>query len=139
MNQTPDYYAILGVSPTSETIVIQAAYRALMRRYHPDTNSAPSAAARAQAINAAYAVLSDPTKRKQYDESRRSNDAKKAGAKNPPPPPPPPPPPKSAPTGKTDPVPSGNGPVAWKAAAGLAGVILFIAVISSNSAPPATP
>ena len=133
MNRTPDYYATLGVSPTSEAIVIQAAYRALMRRYHPDTNSAPGAAARAQAINAAYAFLSDPTKRKQYDESRLSNDAKKAGAKNPPPPPSPPPHPKSAQTGKTDPVSSGDGSATWKVVAGFAGVLLLIAAISSNN------
>lgn len=65
-----DYYAILGVAPGSEDIVITAAYRALMRRYHPDTNSDPKAATKAQEINAAYAVLSDTQRRAEYDRSR---------------------------------------------------------------------
>ena len=67
---TPDYYATLGLSPTSEDVVIRAAYRALIRRYHPDGNASAPAAARARAINAAYAVLSDPDKRAEYDEMR---------------------------------------------------------------------
>jgi len=64
-----DYYAILGVSPTSEEVVIRAAYRALMRRYHPDADPSSEAAQRAQAINAAYAVLGDPEQRSRYDGS----------------------------------------------------------------------
>ena len=64
-----DYYAILGVTPTSEDVVIRAAYRALMRRYHPDADPSSEASQRAQAINAAYAVLSDPDKRRRYDGS----------------------------------------------------------------------
>ena len=67
---TPDYYATLGLSPTSEDVVIHAAYRALIRRYHPDGNASAAAAARARSINAAYAVLSDPAKRTEYDEIR---------------------------------------------------------------------
>lgn len=67
---TPDYYATLGLSPASEDVVIHAAYRALIRRYHPDGNASAAAAARARAINAAYAVLSDPAKRADYDEIR---------------------------------------------------------------------
>lgn len=66
---TRDHYAVLGVSPTSEDVVIQAAYRALMRRYHPDADPSSEAAQRAQAINAAYAVLGDPEKRARYDGS----------------------------------------------------------------------
>jgi hypothetical protein len=49
--------------------VIRAAYRALMRRYHPDADPSGEAAQKAQAINAAYAVLSDPDKRTRYDGS----------------------------------------------------------------------
>jgi hypothetical protein len=64
-----DHYAILGVSPTSEDVVIRAAYRALMRRYHPDADPSSEASQRAQAINAAYAVLGDPDKRARYDGS----------------------------------------------------------------------
>jgi hypothetical protein len=86
MAEQDDYYAILGVAPNSEQIVIQAAYRALMRRYHPDTNASPDAAARAQAINEAYAVLSDPDRRARYDRTRLSK--KSDGGTAPPPPPP---------------------------------------------------
>jgi|SRR5688500_3344886 curved DNA-binding protein CbpA len=64
---TPDYYAILGVSPASEDVVIRAAYLALMRRYHPDRNASAEAAERARAITAAYAVLSDGDRRAEYD------------------------------------------------------------------------
>jgi hypothetical protein len=70
---TPDYYAILGLSPTSEDVVIRAAYRALIRRYHPDGNASTAAAARARAINAAYEVLIDPEKRAEYDEMRAAS------------------------------------------------------------------
>lgn len=67
---TPDYYAILGLSPTSEDVVIRAAYRALIRRYHPDGNDSTAATDRTREINAAYAVLIDPEKRAEYDELR---------------------------------------------------------------------
>ena len=67
---TSDCYAILGVTPTAEDVVIGAAYRALMRQYHPDTNPDPKAQARAQEISAAYAVLRDPARRAEYDASR---------------------------------------------------------------------
>lgn len=60
MSKQPDFYRVLGVAPYSEDVVIQAAYRALMRRYHPDTNRSPDAQKRATEINEAYAVLSDP-------------------------------------------------------------------------------
>ena len=67
---TQDHYAILGVSPNSEDVVIRAAYLALMRRYHPDRNSSAEAAERAQAISNAYAVLSNWNRRAEYDLKR---------------------------------------------------------------------
>jgi hypothetical protein len=67
---TQDHYAILGVSPNSEDVVIRAAYLALMRRYHPDRNSSAEAAERAQAISNAYAVLSNWSRRAEYDLKR---------------------------------------------------------------------
>ena len=67
---TSDCYAILGVSPSSEDVVIQAAYRALIRRYHPDANPSTEAAARVREINAAYAILRDPDRRAAYDAER---------------------------------------------------------------------
>jgi curved DNA-binding protein CbpA len=66
-----DHYATLGVSPASDDVVIQAAYRALMRKYHPDTNPSLDAARKATEINAAYAVLGDPGRRAAYDMARR--------------------------------------------------------------------
>lgn len=62
-----DHYEVLGVAPTSEDVVIRAAYRALMRRYHPDKGPAAELSGRALEINAAYAVLGDPDKRARYD------------------------------------------------------------------------
>jgi len=70
---TSDYYAILGVAPAAEDVVIGAAYRALMRHYHPDTNPDPDAQAKARAITAAYAVLRDPSRRAEYDASRKAD------------------------------------------------------------------
>jgi len=67
---TPDHYATLGLSRTSEDVVVRAAYLALMRRYHPDRNPSPEAAAQARAIAAAYAVLGDPERRSEYDRMR---------------------------------------------------------------------
>ena len=67
---TADYYSILGVSPAAEDVVIRAAYRALMRHYHPDTNSDPEAQRRAKEITAAFAVLRDPASRAEYDVNR---------------------------------------------------------------------
>lgn len=67
---TSDCYAILGVTPTAEDVVIGAAYRALMRHYHPDTNPDPHAQERAQEVAAAYSMLRDPEKRADYDAQR---------------------------------------------------------------------
>ena len=62
-----DHYSILGVTPASEDVVIRAAYRALMRRYHPDADPGSEAADKAREINEAYRVLSDPARRARYD------------------------------------------------------------------------
>lgn len=68
-----DFYELLGVSPTAENIVIQAAYKAMMRQYHPDRNAQPEAEARAKAINEAYDVLRDPERRSRYDAQRKGH------------------------------------------------------------------
>lgn len=81
-----DYYEILGVSPNSETEVITASYKAMMRKYHPDTNGAAEAAAKAKEINEAYEVLKSTLQRREYDAKRAQNSPRK----NAPPPPPPP-------------------------------------------------
>jgi hypothetical protein len=70
-----DYYATLQVHPEADQEVIDAAYRQLMRKYHPDMAGSDTARAavfheRAKAINQAYAVLRDPTQRFLYDRQR---------------------------------------------------------------------
>ncbi len=63
-----DYYKILGIAPSADTKQINEAYRKLAFRYHPDKNqNDPEATKIMQAINEAYATLSVPSKRKQYD------------------------------------------------------------------------
>ena len=69
---TKDYYQILGVSEKADASEIKKAYRKLAKQYHPDANANdPKAAERFKEIGEAYAVLSDPKKRKQYDQMRR--------------------------------------------------------------------
>lgn len=63
-------YEVLQISPTATPEVIQAAYRALARTYHPDVNGSAEAASLMRQVNAAYAILSDPTKRARYDSMR---------------------------------------------------------------------
>ncbi len=64
-----DYYAILGVSKTASPDEIKQAFRKLARKYHPDVNpNNKQAEARFKEINEAYEVLSDPDKRKKYDQ-----------------------------------------------------------------------
>jgi len=65
-----DYYDILQVSPTAEPEVIDAAYRHLVRRYHPDVYTGGDATERLRELNEAHAVLSDPAKRALYDRVR---------------------------------------------------------------------
>jgi Ca-activated chloride channel family protein len=62
-----DYYAILGVSPSSSERELREAYREAARRYHPDANKSPGATAIFQQINRAYEVLSDTERRGDYD------------------------------------------------------------------------
>lgn len=66
----PDYYATLGITPSSRPAAIRAAYVELMRRYHPDLNSSAGGAVRVRAITAAYAVLGVPDRRVAYDLRR---------------------------------------------------------------------
>ncbi len=73
MANTPDYYAVLGVAPSSDEVVIRAAFKALMLKYHPDTNKSPDAAACATAINAAHAVLGNKAARAAYDGQREAD------------------------------------------------------------------
>jgi molecular chaperone DnaJ len=63
-----NYYAILGVSQYAKYREIKSAYRRLALKYHPDRNSSPVSENSIKIINAAFEVLSDKAKRKQYDE-----------------------------------------------------------------------
>lgn len=66
-----DYYAVLGVLPDAEDIVIRAAYKALAQKYHPDRYPDKEEAAKRMAeVNQAYEALGDPVRRRKYDESR---------------------------------------------------------------------
>jgi DnaJ-class molecular chaperone len=68
-----DYYDILGVDGNASQPQIKEAYRRLALQYHPDRNKEdPAAAERMKEINEAYAVISDPSKRRQYDSLRQT-------------------------------------------------------------------
>lgn len=68
---TRDYYQILGVAPDARPEDIKNSYRKRAFQYHPDRNSDnPGAAEKMKALNEAYAVISDPDKRRQYDMLR---------------------------------------------------------------------
>ena len=63
-----DYYSILGLDKNATQQKIRAAYRRLAFQYHPDRNKEdPAATEKMKEINEAYAVLSDPSKRREYD------------------------------------------------------------------------
>src|SRR5579875_1949179 len=64
-----DYYKVLGVAENAEHKEIAKAYRKLAKQYHPDAN--PGSEDRFKEIAAAYEVLGDESKRKEYDEVRR--------------------------------------------------------------------
>lgn len=64
-----DYYKLLEINKSASQADIKKAYRKLARKYHPDLNpNDKEAQARFQQINEAHEVLSDPEKRKKYDE-----------------------------------------------------------------------
>ena len=66
---TKDYYDVLGVSRNADDKEIKKAYRKLAKLYHPDTNPGNKAAEeKFKEVNEAYSVLSDPKKRKMYDQ-----------------------------------------------------------------------
>ncbi len=62
-----DYYEVLGVARDADAKAIKDAFRDLAMKYHPDRNKAPDAEARFKEIAEAYAILSDPKKRADYD------------------------------------------------------------------------
>ena len=77
-----DPYKVLQVDSEAEDEVIQAAYRRLAQKYHPDVASGPDGAARMAAINVAWEILRDPAKRAAHDLARRlaARNAERAAA-----------------------------------------------------------
>lgn len=72
MTTDKDYYAILGVDQKAGDDAIKKAYRSLAKKYHPDANPGnPQAAERFKEIGEANGVLSDPARRKKYDQMRK--------------------------------------------------------------------
>ena len=60
-------YDVLNVAPEAEPVVIDAAYKALIKKYHPDQAAGEPASRDAAAINEAFATLKDPARRADYD------------------------------------------------------------------------
>lgn len=60
-------YTVLGVTPDAEPELLKAAYQAKARLYHPDTSKHPRAGEMMKELNAAWAILKDPVKRREYD------------------------------------------------------------------------
>ena len=71
MDSDQDLYQILQIDPAAEQEVVQAAFKRLALKYHPDTNPSPGAHRRMQELNEAYAVISDPAQRAAYDVLRQ--------------------------------------------------------------------
>ena len=64
-----DYYEVLGVGRDADAKAINRAYRKLAKKYHPDMNPGDAEAEKKfKEASEAYAVLSDPEKRRQYDQ-----------------------------------------------------------------------
>ena len=64
-----DYYDVLGIDRNADEKTIKKAYRKLAKKYHPDTNAGnPDAADKFKEVNEAYDILSDPKKKKMYDQ-----------------------------------------------------------------------
>ena len=64
-----DYYEVLGVDKSADDATLKKAYRQLAKKYHPDVNPGDKEAeAKFKEATEAYSVLSDPDKRRQYDQ-----------------------------------------------------------------------
>lgn len=68
MSDKRDYYEVLGVSKNASVDELKKAYRKLALQYHPDKGGGKEAESKFKEINEAYSILSDPEKRKTYDQ-----------------------------------------------------------------------
>ena len=69
MAEKRDYYEVLGVPKDADDAALKRAYRKLAKQYHPDANPGDEVAAeKFKEASEAYSVLSDPEKRRQYDQ-----------------------------------------------------------------------
>ncbi len=89
-----NYYKVLQVDPDAEAEVIEAAYRRLARKYHPDVSGGSGTTQRMQELNEAYTMLRDPARREAYHRAFQRDQAAPAA---PPPPRRPEAPPPAAP------------------------------------------
>ena len=113
MTDNIDAYKVLQVDPEAEDEVIQAAYRRLAQKYHPDRRPDADGMARMVAINAAWEKVGEPAQRVAYDRERAAAD-RPAAAPSPPTsssPPPARPPSAGRPSAQagSSPSPSGGG------------------------------
>jgi curved DNA-binding protein CbpA len=72
METDRDLYQILQIDPAAEPEVVQAAYKRLAFKYHPDKNQSAEANRRMQELNEAYAIIGDPFQRTAYDRQRQN-------------------------------------------------------------------
>ena len=96
-----DYYAILEVDKDASSDEIRKAFQQKARKLHPDVNKAPDAEERFKEVSEAYAVLSDPDKRKRYDAMRSGSPFGGYGS------------PSSPAGGYSDPFGFGGNPFGW--------------------------
>jgi DnaJ-class molecular chaperone len=86
MNELVDPYRVLQVTAKAEQEVINAAYRALALKYHPDRDPTTYAKRRMLELNAAYALLRDERARETWDRGQRTQRHAQTGARVPAPP-----------------------------------------------------